>query len=1147
MGRWFTRRRRWTRLFWLSLLATVAAGPLLFSAGFLNTRGGGDSPFLLFRLHQLVVALSDGHFPVRWMPDAAYGLGYPFFSYYAALPYYLGAGLVALGLGLIAAIEVTQWLGFLLAAVAMWGLVAHFVGQDPADPAPGRRWAPWLAAVAYTFAPYHLVNVYVRGDSLTEFWAMGLYPLVLWMAARLSQRPARGRVAALALSYGALVLTHNISALVFTPLLLLFCLLLVVRRGRATMGWGVRNWGVLAAGLALGLALTSFYWLPALGEQGAVQLGAQTTGYFHYANHFRVLGGEGVRLVQPSLVFDYDISAGKPFSTGAVQAALAVFGVLAALASLRRPGRTAWPLPLFGLLALLVSTAMMTPMSRPVWERLPLLPLVQFPWRFLSLQALAVALLATEVARLRRPLSWLAIGLAAALALASMLGLRPNRVALTTADVTPERLQLYEWFSGNIGTTIRNEYLPRAVVPRLYTSSGVLTGGQMAARFLAGEGSAEQLAASTGRQEWQVDVTSGAATVTFPTLYWPGWRAEADGRAVPIEAAQSLGTITLDLAAGRHSLLLVLGRTPLRLAAEWVSLLGLSMCLALAAQRPARRALGRRWRLALAALTFILLLALVLHAVPSQVLPDADLTWDFAQQAYLHHNPDGVPFGQAAVMAGYQIDETADAATVEVVTEWQGTTRSDLEVELALVHPAQVVQFVPYVVAIDRQPLVAGQVRFRLSQSEAVPPGPLLLRLRVYEPDGGSIPALTATGEPRGDLYLRPIWRELILHPVEAAGVELLSADARLLTPETLQVTLGWAVGEALTANYGLALRLHDPAGGEWAAIDSWPGYGYYPTGLWQPGTAFEERFFLVVPYGLPPGTYSLTASLYNMTTLAPRWGPFRVPLTVDTFAAYDGRPLLQWFDVGLAVAGLTVPEALDQGDQLTFTVAWMTELESRFPIAARWELVGPYGDQIAATTGELGPWPAGTVVLGRYSLATDPVTPAGSYALSLRLGDETWTAAQVAVRERPRRFTVPEVDTELGVVFGDLIELSGYDLDRSDDALRLTLYWRTLVAVPDDYVVFVHLYDPSTEAIRAQSDAMPRAGAYPTSRWALGEVVDETITLSIAEVPPGEYRLAVGLYRIEDDSYPRLPAVDGAGSVVADGRADLPVVISIP
>ena len=41
--------------------------------------------------------------PVRWMPDAAYGLGYPFFNYYAALPYYLAAGLRLLGWGPIRA------------------------------------------------------------------------------------------------------------------------------------------------------------------------------------------------------------------------------------------------------------------------------------------------------------------------------------------------------------------------------------------------------------------------------------------------------------------------------------------------------------------------------------------------------------------------------------------------------------------------------------------------------------------------------------------------------------------------------------------------------------------------------------------------------------------------------------------------------------------------------------------------------------------------------------------------------------------------------------------------------------------------------------------------------------------------------------
>ena len=44
------------------LIAFIAAWPLISNAGFLNTRGGGDSPFLLQRLHQLEKALSDIYF-----------------------------------------------------------------------------------------------------------------------------------------------------------------------------------------------------------------------------------------------------------------------------------------------------------------------------------------------------------------------------------------------------------------------------------------------------------------------------------------------------------------------------------------------------------------------------------------------------------------------------------------------------------------------------------------------------------------------------------------------------------------------------------------------------------------------------------------------------------------------------------------------------------------------------------------------------------------------------------------------------------------------------------------------------------------------------------------------------------------------------
>ncbi|MFQ5408114.1 MAG: 6-pyruvoyl-tetrahydropterin synthase-related protein [Anaerolineales bacterium] len=290
------------------IVGALAALPLFLHAGFLNTRGGGDSPFLLFRLHQLLTALGAGQFPARWMPDAAYGLGYPFFHYYAALSFYIAAAFKLLGFSYVLALKLTQLAGFLAAAAGMYGWIRAASGSRP---------AAWLAAAAYTFAPFHMVNVYVRGDSLAEFWAMALFPLCLWAAHALTERATLARVAAFAASYGALVFTHNVSALIFTPLLLLY---LAARSGRKLLP------GV--AGLAGGLALAAFFWAPALLEQDFAQLAPVTEGYFHYANHFRAID-----LLQTTLLFNYNVGSPDttPFAMGILQAALTVLGLLALL------------------------------------------------------------------------------------------------------------------------------------------------------------------------------------------------------------------------------------------------------------------------------------------------------------------------------------------------------------------------------------------------------------------------------------------------------------------------------------------------------------------------------------------------------------------------------------------------------------------------------------------------------------------------------------------------------------------------------------------------------------------------------------------------------------------------------------------------
>ena len=170
-------------------------------------------------------------FPVRWIPDASYGYGYPFYNFYAPFKSTSAAGFFAVRIQLRAGHPLAQVTGFFVAGLGMFYLGRNWWAS---------RWAGLLAAVAYTAAPFHMVNVYVRGDSLAEFWAMAFYPLVLLAADGLlagggaAGKPEResGRPARDSLSPGrwpcslwptpAPILSHNISALIFSPFLLLY-------------------------------------------------------------------------------------------------------------------------------------------------------------------------------------------------------------------------------------------------------------------------------------------------------------------------------------------------------------------------------------------------------------------------------------------------------------------------------------------------------------------------------------------------------------------------------------------------------------------------------------------------------------------------------------------------------------------------------------------------------------------------------------------------------------------------------------------------------------------------------------------------------------------------------------------------------------
>jgi hypothetical protein len=240
--------------------------------------------------------------------------------------------------------------------------------------------------------------------------------------------------------------------------------------------------------------------------------------------------------------------------------------------------------------------------------------------------------------------------------------------------------------------------------------------------------------------------------------------------------------------------------------------------------------------------------------------------------------------------------------------------------------------------------------------------------------------------------------------------------------------------------------------------------------------------------------------------------------------------------------------QCIAPGQTLALDVAWGTSAPIHTDYGARLELVSGQDAGVVSESFPLsGGWPSSewaehTIAWGHYTIDTPIDAVPGRYDLQLVLVDGATGRPHQAPQGIAKidvstacPYQVPANTVSLDARFGNEIRLLGYRLAQAPARLHLQLYWRPERRMKTNFKIFVHVFDPATGVPVAQSDTMPLNWTYPTTYWGLDETVVDLITISLADVPPGEYSLALGIYHPLNGE--RLSVLTRSGEAPTDNR----------
>ncbi|NTU63512.1 MAG: hypothetical protein HGB05_08935, partial [Chloroflexi bacterium] len=316
---------------------------------------------------------------------------------------------------------------------------------------------------------------------------------------------------------------------------------------------------------------------------------------------------------------------------------------------------------------------------------------------------------------------------------------------------------------------------------------------------------------------------------------------------------------------------------------------------------------------------------------------------------------------------------------------------------------------------------------------------------------------------------------ELIGYDVEHSHPERSAAESK-----DASITLYWRVlNKPDRGDYSTFAQLRDARGFPWGKGGSFD----YPAEQWTPGEIIVNRLDVPIAVGAPPGDYELRVGWFSPETnqrlnvvasdgsfggTVARLTPIPIEqVTTDAAQLNIGTRLDREVIPGLKLLGYTQETSEAQtGAPIYVTLYWQRAMplnNERFILQlALCSCANQPRTTTALTTTLPGQgaysfdqWQPGEILADRYRLRVPFDVPSGEYTLEVTPGSsEPIELGAVNVWQGDRMLEEPPIEQRMSVQLSDAIELAGYNLARTGEALQLTLIWKSLKTIDEDYTV---------------------------------------------------------------------------------------------